>query len=363
MADFYTLNRLKLSFEQAICIATAFTIGVVLDFSLKQPHGYWIPMTISLMFILPKRGSIIRRTRSRVLGTFLGLIFGFLYTEIFMYFDYRWIYLLPVIWFFMWYFYSITNNYTIFVMLLSMYIPITFDLFSPKAGYYNLNDTLALRFIFTIVGVSVALICEFTIYKKAALSLRDFKLELRKYFYSTGEFLNICNDFFVKQIPIDNKIRNSLRQRLRKIVALESLYLDMAYEYYGDDKIQKESINKLFTSIEEINFRLRKIICIIGHGRFEESIYGKAKLTKTVNAVANKYKHIGYYFYGKTDDITEMIISELVKNKAGSLSATYLYSKEIYALSKIFDEYSNFVHVNIYNKDTDLESSEVNLNS
>ncbi|MCP4177806.1 MAG: hypothetical protein GY756_08575 [bacterium] len=362
MTDNYSLNKLKLSFQQAICVATAFTIGIIIDFSLNQPHGYWIPMTISLMFLLPKRGSIIRRTRSRVMGTFLGLLFGFLYTETLMYSDYRWIYLLPVIWFFMWYFYSMTNNYTIFVMLLSMFIPIIFDLFASSKGYYMLNDTLALRFIFTIVGVAVALLCEFTIYKKAALSLRDFKFEIREYFKDSGDIISFCNEYFLSQLPIDKKFIDITRKQMSKVISLESLYLDMAYEYYDKNKIEKNSIKKLFTTIEEINYRLRKIICIIGHERFGENKYEKENLTETINAVANKYRHVGYFFYGRKDDVTEKIY-ELIRKQNNGLSSTSLYCKEIYALSKVFDDYSKFIYNVFYCKDEDEKLNEVNINS
>jgi uncharacterized membrane protein YgaE (UPF0421/DUF939 family) len=361
MTDSYRLNKVKLTRQQAFCIAIAFSIGVVLNFSLNLPHAYWISMTIALMFCYTGRGSIIRRSKSRILGTFLGLFFAFLFINTFMYSDYRWAYLLPFIWFLAWCFYCITNNYTIYVVLITMFIPLCFTISSSNSYVFLLNNTLAIRFIFTLIGVSIALLCEFTIYKKADLSFRYFKREIRNYFSNVGDVLNLCNKSFIHGVALDKKFAGEIKKQMNKIVSLESLYLDMAYEYYDwvDNKPQELAVKKLFISIEEINFRLRKIICILGHEDFDEAVCTKENFLEIVNIITYKYKHIGYYFYGRVDDATE-VIDSLIKIKNSRLASTYLYCKEMYILSKVFDDYSSFIYKTF--NETELKPVESVLN-
>ena len=99
MKDYFFIKQKKLMLQEAFCIAVAIIIAMIIEisFNFKNLHGYWIPMTVAVMFINPSQGSMIKRSSDRILGTFLGLVFGFLYVKILMFSDYRWGYLLPII--------------------------------------------------------------------------------------------------------------------------------------------------------------------------------------------------------------------------------------------------------------------------
>ena len=205
---------------------------------------------------------MVKKSSDRILGTFLGLIFGFLYINIFMYSDYRWGYLLPVIWFTLFYINGMSGNYCITVMIITMFVPIAFAVLFPTG--FSVAATLLSRLVFTGIGVLIALICEFTIYKKAALSTRKLRSGISEYFCTASEIIKICNIYFLDGKIPGSKYRMACRKMMATISSIESNYINFRFEVeFNED--QKEISSYIFQAIEQINLRLRKILFIVGH--------------------------------------------------------------------------------------------------
>ncbi len=332
--------------QEAFCIAVALTIGIILEISLKfsSDHGYWIPMTIAIMFLLPSQGYMVKKSSDRILGTFLGLIFGFLYVNIFMYSDYRWGYLLPVIWFVLFYIYYMSGNYCITVMLITMFIPIIYAVLYPTG--FSVGATLARRLTFTGMGVVIALICEFTIYKRAALSTRKLRSGVSEYFCTIGEMVRMSNECFIGHKILSSESRMIMKKMMASISSIENNYKNFRFEIEYDEN-QEEISNYLFQSIEQINFRLRKILCIVGHSKLDVTAYDKEEFLNICKMIEDKFNYMRKYMHGKKDETSELL-KTFIKNNSYNKFSTLLYAKEMYELSKNFDELTDFIYQKKY---------------
>jgi hypothetical protein len=348
MKDYFIINQKKLMLQEAFCIAVSIIIAMVIEisFNFKGFHGYWIPMTVAIMFIGPSQGSMVKRSSDRIFGTFLGLIFGFLYVNILMYSDYRWGYLLPFIWFILFYVNGITGNYCITVIIATMFLPIVFAVLYPSA--FSVGATLLVRLSFTGVGVMIALLCEFLIYKKAALSSGKLKKGIHEYFRIVSEIIKMSNEHFIEAGVSNREFRIVFKKMLTSISSIEGNYINFRYELdYNKDH---EDISVfLFQSIEQINLRLRKMLCINGHNKFDAAAYDKEEFSNICKLIELKYKHIGKYVHGKKDDTSD-VLNSFIKNNSCNVFSTLLYAKEMYELSKTFDELTEFIYDKKYSE-------------
>ena len=348
MKDYFVIKQKKLMLQEAFCIAVAIIIAMIIEisFNFEKFHGYWIPMTVAIMFINPSQGSMIKRSSDRILGTFLGLIFGFLYIKILMFSDYRWCYLLPFIWFLLFYVNGITGNYCFTVIVATMFLPIIVAVIYPSA--FSVGATLLIRLAFTGIGVMIALLCESIIYKEAALSKGKLRKGIHEYFRIVSEIIKMSNEHFIEREILTREFRIILKKMMASISSMESNYTNFRYEldYY---KEHDDISSYLFQSIEQINLRLRKILCINVHSKFNAAAYDKEEFLNICKLIELKYKHMGKYVHGKKDDTSD-VLNSFIKNNSCNVLSTLLYAKEMYELSKTFDELTEFIYDKKYSE-------------
>ncbi len=341
MKDLYLEKSRKFFLQEALCASVAFLIAVAVNFIFKIPHGYWIPMTVAVMFSMPGQGVIIQRSVDRIFGTVMGLLLSFFYLGILAYSDYRWTYLLPFIFFLMYYFYYISNNYSIMVALMTMYVPILLAMTSEDS--MPLFPTLMARLCNTGIGIIIALLCEYTIYKYAALSARDTKHNTREYFKTVGEIIRLSNDCFIERKKYNKTLRADIRKMLATVTSLESLYIYIKNEL--DFTESKEAIlNRFFYDVNRISLSIRRMLAIITHDPFDESQITKEEFANIGRIVANKYADIIKYVYEKNDVYTKEITDRVDSFGKNYSSSTLFYVSELAELNKIFDDFIGFVH-------------------
>ena len=348
MKDYFIINQKKLMLQEAFCITIAIIIAMIIEISFKFKgfHGYWIPMTVAIMFVGPSQGSMVKRSSDRVFGTFLGLIFGFLYVNILMYSDYRWGYLLPFIWFLLFYVYGVTGNYCITVIIATMFLPIAFAILYPSP--FSVGATLIVRLAFTAIGVMIALLSEFIIYRKAALSSGKLRNGIHEYFRIVSEIIKMSNEHFIDGKFSNREFRIVHKKLLTSISSIEGNYINFRYELDYNKKHEDIS-SYLFQSIEQINLLLRKILYINAHSKFDTETYGKEEFLNICKSIELKYKYIGKYIHGKKDKTSE-ILNLFIKSNSYNKFSTLLYAKEMYKLSKTFDKLTEFIYDKKYSE-------------
>jgi hypothetical protein len=377
-ADSKIMNKMtekQISYvQESLCICIAICFGIAVYLGLRLRHGYWIPMTTAIMFLAANQGqgAIIRKTMDRVVGTLTGALLGFLYIKIFMYGNYHWGYLLPLIWFAGFYVYFITSNYALMAVMITMFVPMLIAIMTVDP--IGIGDTLIKRIACTGFGVSIALVAEYVIYRKASSAAPAMKYNTKTFFHSQGEIIRLSSDFFLDvQQKTEEHVDNFRKQVwgfVSSMSSLENLYLSIRYEFdYKKD--QDLFYQYLFVHIAKLNRNTRKLMGLTGHDKYDNSVFESTysqdvtykscccpdknknrlghisnlgELKKISEMLCSKYKNLIQYFNGRTDNCTEHIKNLLNSiNHETKMTPTYLYIEVLYEFSKLADELSNAV--------------------
>jgi len=346
---FSQLSQKKVLYlQEAFCISVAICIGVAIAVGFKISHGYWIPMTTGIMFmpIDKGQGAFIKKTFDRVLGTITGAMLGFLFVDIFMYGNYHWIYLLPVIWYLGMYASLLTGNYALAVVMITMFVPLLDNLLSvdPNSTF----DVFLTRIYLTIIGVIIALIAEYVIYRNASSTRPAMKQGTNDFFQTQGKTICLASDCFLDVNYVagldDESFRKTVWNSVCSNASIENLFLSIRYEfdYHKDQEI---FYRYFFNHTKETNRMVRKLLAVIGHDKYDDTISCFDELTLLSNNVSQKYRNMLQYFDGRTDSTSEEIQNVLTNIESkDKFNSTYLYIKALYELSILADKLSDAVY-------------------
>ncbi|MCP4179417.1 MAG: FUSC family protein [bacterium] len=337
MKNQYDKRTLKLQRQEAFCIATAMSIAAIIAFCYKTQQAYWLITTAGLLFSVPARGMIIRRSKHRIIGTFLGLIISFFFIKTFMYTDYRWCYLLPLIYLAVNYLLVVTSIYAVAVFAICLLVPIIQVVFGAPS--FSLDTILIKRFEFTLIAVLIALSCEYIIYKNAAISSRKYKLNIYSHFIDLGNTIDTCSSCFTgkKRMPKELIIKlNSSRKTKASIDAMYT-YLKIEFEYEIN---RKEFMNFTLNHFCKIDECIRKIICINNHESFNDTKIPELDFKIFSRFITYKYKFLIKYVNGRQFNQPPNIHKLIKKiNESNQSSPTQFFLEELVKLDKYIDEY------------------------
>ena len=337
MINSYTKRSLKLQRQEALCIATAMSFAAVISFCYKTNQAYWLITTVGLMFSVPARGMILRRFKHRIIGTFTGLMLSFLFINTFIYADYRWCYLVPVIYLIVNYLLIVTSIYAVAVFAISLLVPILQVILGTSS--FSLDTTLIKRLEFTIIGVLIALLCEYIIYKKATLSLRKYKFNIYSHFSAIGEIIESCSECFVRKKRMTNDLILKLQNSYNTKASIDSMYQYLKIEFEYEEN-RTELMEYTFNQFSKINESIRKLICIVNHESFNDTEISKIEFTELCKKLADKYKTTIKYVSGKKLENYKINskLNKKIKNDSSFLPTSF-YLDEVLNLDKLFNEY------------------------
>ncbi len=257
MNIFFT-NATIQKMQRALCITFAVGVGTYLAFAFKIPHGYWIPLTILIIYIPPGQGNAIKRSSDRLIGTIYGLLLGFLFVKIFMYSNYHWGYLLPFIWIFTFYVYYITTEYWVLCIVIGMFIPIIMAMTSIFTE--DIDSVLVSRTFCTAIAAILVLAAEFFIYRSTSKHSVRLKSNTSILFKDIAKGLEILTEHFLKKKRINNV--PELIRLWERTSSFEKLYNTLIYEFE-----YKKNLDEFFSSIFKETIKLcriyRELICIV----------------------------------------------------------------------------------------------------
>ena len=243
--------------QRAACITFAVGLGTYLAFAFKIPHGYWIPLTILIIYIPPGQGNAIKRSSDRLLGTIYGLLLGFLFVKIFMYSNYHWGYLLPFMWIFTFYVYYITTEYWVLCIVIGMFIPIIMAMTSIFTE--DIDSVLVSRTFCTAIAAVLVLAAEFFIYRNTSKHSVRLKSNTLALFKDFAGGLEIVTEYFLEKKRIKNI--PELVRLWERTSSFEKLYNTLIYEFEYKENLE-EFFNCIFKETIKLCRIYRELICI-----------------------------------------------------------------------------------------------------
>jgi hypothetical protein len=342
-------KKQRVYWQTSFCINLGISIGLIIFFASNQAFGYWIPMTIGILFtaVDQGQGTIIRNVVSRIIGTIFGACLVFLYANLLMANDYRWMYFFIVIWFAGNYFAGVTNNYIISVTVVTMQVPLMYAV-SGKAAFIEsgLSTTLFMRLYFTLVAAIIVIIALYLFYRKQLSTGVVMQEQTKNIFKTQAEIYQLVFGYFCETVVDDNELSVRIGVLISAISAIENMYLNINYEldFSAENKHQYECI---FLYVGKFIDCSKKLLCIAQHDDYSNTIANKEELKLLINELSDKYTNINDYFNGKTDNLSERIATVLANvSLVDKFLPEYLFIKIIGQSSTIVDELAYEINCN-----------------
>lgn len=195
------------------------------------------------------------------------------------------------------------------------------------------------RFEFTVIGILITLLCEFVIYKNAALTYRKFKINTQEHFAAISDIILVSTDCFIGKKKITKELISKLNSWLSSKLSIENLDTFLRYELeYEEDKNKLQEL--VFYKLNRINESIRKLICIINNDYFYNSGITEKEFIEICCLVSEKYKFMTRFYYGRKPKKIKGFSALIEKVKYNnSMSPTYFFLEEIFELNKNLNEY------------------------
>ncbi len=274
--------------KEAVRIALAFAIGMIIQRIFHIQHGFWVMFTIAIIYLAgAAHGYIMARINHRILGSFLGLILGTYMLSLFSFNSHYFLYVSPLFFFLAFYTYFITNNnYFYLSLFLSIYLLMIVGFTTPSDHTINLANLNFSRIFCTVLGTIILVFVETIIFPKSTRPKNTTTLLLEniltEYFYAVEI---ICKKY-ISRTEIENALIEKIATLASDTLDLENLAKAAGYEL--------NFIEKYEPIYKKIIFHNNSIL----------------RTVKQLTYISNHYSHKKI----STSNIIESIILELNKN-------------------------------------------------
>jgi uncharacterized membrane protein YgaE (UPF0421/DUF939 family) len=327
--------------KEALRIALAMCVGLIIYKVFHLSHGYWILLTINVIYMGTMHSFVMGRLNSRILGTFLGLSFGILFIVLFCHYNYHYLYLIPVILFIVCYAYFISGfNYVYMAFFISMFIVVIEVLATPHSANMNLSNVVFSRLSGTIIGTVIIVFFETVMFP-----------------VSTGTKYTIyplVNNVLKKSILaveavaanfINNKKNNSTYWAEIELLSTSIMDIEKLYKA-GENEIFLNTENlvqfgKIFTPLYEFLDCLRGMSFICNHkeGKLE---FSRKILQNINNTLLEKHKSIPL---NKNLSEEYFKTSQEFSNIKNRETCEYLFVLQLHSALRNLDEIRNKIGI------------------
>ncbi len=323
--------------HRAFCVALIFTFGLFLYLYCEDPYGFWIPMTIAIIFSNSHHETVIQRSVDRISGTFLGLIIIYIYTVLFIDVEYGFAYFVILAYFILFYIEGITSNYFFCVI----FITIGAGLYESISSITTSSPevTLYSRLFATAIGVTIAIFGEYLIRISSNSIIKERKQHIRQYFFTIADIITTINTSFVSDKFLSKNLLKEIRSYIGEINSIEGTYINIRQEMEFS-KENEAAINIFFHKTNTILSTITRIIAIVSYEKMDSKIITQKELIYIGDLLSSKYESIIKLIYGKKDETTKILSNIKSKLQFEKMSnATVLYVKELLKLNDVLDDF------------------------
>jgi hypothetical protein len=220
--NYLNLKSKSVCRKEAIRIALAFSIGIFLQRLFHIQQGFWIMFTIAIIYLAgAAHGFIMARINTRILGSFLGLIFGTYMLSLFAFNSHYFLYVSPLFFFLAFYVYFITRcNYFYLTLFLTIYLLLIVGITIPSNHTINLANLNVSRIFCTVLGTIILVFVEVLVFPKSTKPKYTTTVLLKNIFISNVSAVeSICSHFLASKMIIN--------EYLEKIYSISSGTLDI----------------------------------------------------------------------------------------------------------------------------------------
>jgi hypothetical protein len=276
--------------KEAIRIALAFSIGIFLQRLFHIQQGFWIMLTIAIIYLAgAAHGFIMARINSRILGSLTGLVFGTYILSLFSFNSHYFLYLSPLFFFLAFYVYFITDcNYFYLTLFLSIYLLMIVGITTPSNHTINLANLNISRIFCTVLGAIILVFVEVLVFPKSTKPKYTTTVLLKDILDNNVLAIeSICSHFLDRKM-VENEYLEKIYSISSDILDIEKLSIVAGYELNFIDKY--EPVYKKIILYNDILLRTIKQLTYISNHYSENDIRNADLIKAGVILIKNKYQ-------------------------------------------------------------------------
>ena len=224
--------------KSAFRIALAAAASVFIWKGAHMPHGYWIFMTVIIIYCGVNQGNFLQRSSGRLIGTFAGILLTFLFVHDFLIFNLTWAYTLPLVFFFTIYLYLLTGNYGIMSLFITLFTGIMLSTLAGARPDFFLYGTLYYRLLCTMIAAVLVLLAELTIFPHILRSATTLQRTWHVLIQDLSDSLQTIVLRYTRQTPFSTDEWHNLTGIIEKYASTGKLHHLMQYEVSIPDKYE-----------------------------------------------------------------------------------------------------------------------------
>ncbi|MCF6764455.1 FUSC family protein [Thiotrichales bacterium 19S3-7] len=244
---YYTLIRY-------IQISLAFTFAVWFALFFHFERGYWIPMTVMIMFGPFEEGTVAVRIKERMIGTFIGILFGVAFvatlqlSELFLY-------VFPLVIFLVAYF--IISNYVIASAFITLMVILIFAMINPD----NISPTqFGIDRMFDTIVAGVICISFELLFSPAKLTAQTIKVSIEDLLKAYSAHLAHLLETLAKDKQVSfeyvNRFNESIVQFQKQIDLTKYRFVKASFSHNKLKKIQ-QSLHDIRVELSVIHYLVK----------------------------------------------------------------------------------------------------------
>ena len=290
--NYLYLKQKSVCRKEAVRIALAFSIGIILQRIFHIQQGFWITLTIAIIYLAgAAHGFIMARINSRILGSLLGLIFGTYMLSLFAFNTHYFLYISPLFFFLAFYVYFITNsNYFYLTLFLSIYLLMIVGITTPSNHTINLANINVSRIFCTVLGTLILVFVEVLVFPKSTKPKYTTTVLLKNLLINNVAAIESISTHFLNRERIENEYLDKIYSISSDTLDIEKLSIVAGYELNFIDKYEPVYHKIIFYN--DILLKTIKQLTYISNHYSEKNIKNTGFIKAGISLLRNRY--LGY---------------------------------------------------------------------
>lgn len=267
--------------KESFKISVAISICLLILYYLREREYVWALLTIALIYFSSDQGVAIRRIQERIIGTFIGILAGFLFCNLIVHYNYHWAYLLLITFSAFVYFATAKDQFitaTIFITITAIgFVAIV------QPSNIDVRTTMLLRLFDTALAGTIIIFCELLIYPKASLVGNKINNSIEQLTIAFAHTLEHHFQYFLNAQPLVGDSYIIITTAIKNTIIAKQYYVSQRDELSSNKFVQRY-YTSMFDLFERLYILIERMCNITSH---REKIIQSNSIKSTLLAISD----------------------------------------------------------------------------
>ena len=238
--------------REALRIAVIIALALLCSLVFRLQQGNWITITVTFLYLGGCiNGLVLKRIGRRFIAAPLGFGASYLFIASVGFYDYRAIYIIPLVWIIAFYYFFQVKDYFGFVFFFLFFFLLLDDILAPANRDFNIFNIWFARCYCTFIGGLLVLFGEFFIFPDSTKSLACIKPQFFELLKQVGDVVDNVSKNYLKGKKLRIEYCNHLISMNSHIQKIKEMAAVNKYEVFNYTKSVDELLNLLTDILDD----------------------------------------------------------------------------------------------------------------